>query len=247
MAKLDSYNTYARAFPVYITIAPIVLILFAILPEGFDWKLGGAASIVLLPLSYLCGQIGGDLGKKRESALWNKWGGPPTTRFLRHGNSEFNANTRKFIHHQLRRFGLYVPSQDEQNQNPQEADDFYESCTDELRRLTRNKKYFPRVFEELRAYGFRRNMFALKPYGLTLSALSFCACLIMGFDDWRAGKLSESILVPTFINLALIIVWFGWVTENGVRLSANRYARFLLEAALDYLEIKDGDNSLSER
>ena len=35
------YTTYARAFPIYITIAPIVLVLFPILPEGFDWKLGG--------------------------------------------------------------------------------------------------------------------------------------------------------------------------------------------------------------
>ena len=246
MVKLDSYNTYARAFPVYITIAPIVLILFAILPEGFDWKLGGAASIVLLPLSYLCGQIGGDLGKKCESGLWNKWDGPPTTRFLRHGNSEFNTMTRKLTHHKLRGLGFYVPSQEEQAQNPQEADDFYESCTDELRRLTRDRNYFPRVFEELRAYGFRRNIFALKPYGLTLTALSFCVCLIMGFDDWSTGKLLGPVLVPAFINLTLIIIWLGWFTENGVRLTADRYARFLLEAALD-LEIKDGNNSLSER
>ena len=247
MVKLDSYNIYARAFPVYITIAPVALIVFSILPEGFDWKLGGTASIVLLPLAYLCGQIGGDLGKKRESALWKKWGGPPTTRFLRYGNSEFNANTRKLVHHQLRRFGLYIPSQDEQNQNPQEADDFYESCTDELRRLTRNRSYFPRVFGELRAYGFRRNMLALKPYGLIFSTLSFCVCFIIGFGDWRAGNLSESILVPALIDLALIIAWLGWVTEDGVRLTADRYARFLLEAALDYLETKNGDDSLSKR
>ena len=64
--KLDFYVTYARAFPIYITIAPIILVLFSILPEGSDRKLGGASAIVLVPLSYLGKQIGGDLGKKRE-------------------------------------------------------------------------------------------------------------------------------------------------------------------------------------
>ena len=244
MAILD-YSTYARAFPVYITIAPIALVLFAVLPEGFDWKLGGAASIILVPFSYLCKQIGGDLGRKRESALWAKWDGPPTTRFLRHGNNEFNVNTRNRIHDKLRSFGLYVPSQEEQNQNPQAADDFYESCVDELRRQTRDTDRFHLVFKGVKEYGFRRNIFALKPYGLPLVVVFFCVCLVMGFDDWSTEELSSLVLVPALINLGLIIVWLMWFTEKGVRLTADRYAHFLLEAALD-LEVKNADNSLSE-
>ena len=54
---LNPYFAYARAFPVYITIVPVALVMFAILPEGFDWQLGGLASFVFLPLSYLCKQI----------------------------------------------------------------------------------------------------------------------------------------------------------------------------------------------
>ena len=184
--KLDTYSTYARAFPVYITIIPIVLFLFFILPEGFNWKFGSISAIVFLPLSYLCKQVGGDFGKRRECTLWRKWGGPPTTRFLRHCNNEFNSHTRNVakclfrqvpalsdgadrclvcfdrIHSKFRCLGLYVPSQEEQDQNPQEADNTYESCVDELRRRTRDSKRFPRVFQELRDYGFRRNIFALK-------------------------------------------------------------------------------------
>ena len=188
--KHDSYETYARAFPIYITVILIVSVIFSILPEGFDWKFGGVSAIVLLPLSYLCRQIGGDFGKRCESALWNKWEGPPTTRFLRHGNSEFNSNTRERVHTKLHCFGLYVPSQEEQDQNPQEADDSYESGVDGLRRRTRDRKRFPLVFQYLRAYGFRRNTFALKPIALIITVLSFCfsliitqvaTCLSMGF------------------------------------------------------------------
>ena len=246
MAKLDSYSIYARTFPVYITIAPIVLILFAILPKGLDWKLGVPASIAWFPLSYLCRQIGGYLGKKRENSLWNKWGGPPTTRFLRHGNSEFNTMLRRLIHHKLRGLGLYVPSQDEQDQNPREADDHYQSATKELIRLTRNTRCFHLVFKGLKEYGFWRNIFALKPFGLMLAILSFGVCVIMAFHDWSTGNQFVLAVVCGIINLGLIIVWFFFITEQAVSLAADRYARFLLEAALD-LEIKDGNDSLSER
>lgn len=244
--KHDSYETYARAFPIYITVIPIVLAIFPVLPEGFDWKFGGTSAIVLLPLSYLCRQIGGDFGKRCQSALWDKWEGAPTTRFLRHGNREFNSNTRERIHAKLRDFGLYVPSQEEQDQNPQEADDSYESCVGELRRRTRDRKRFPRVFQELRDYGFRRNIFALKPIGLVITVLSFFICLIMTVHDWRLGKQSGSAIVPCFINLGLILVWLLYFTEKAVKLTADRYAYFLLEACLD-LEVKDGDNSLPKR
>ena len=184
--------------------------------------------------------------KSVKKALWNKWGRPPTTRFLRHCNSEFNASTRDRIHTKLRSLDLYVPSQDEQEQNPQRADNFYESCVDELRRRTRDSRRFRRVFQELRDYGFRRNIFALKPYGITLTTLSFLVCLIMTFHDWSAEKQSGSAIVPCFINLGLILVWLLWSTEKAVRLAADRYARFLLEAVLD-LEVENGNNSFSER
>lgn len=243
---IDPYATYARAFPIYITILPIVLVLFPILPEGFDWKLGGASTIVLLPFSYLCRQIGGDLGKNQEKKLWDKWGGPPTTRFLRHSNNEFNAHTRDRIHAKLRNFGFCIPSKDEDSQDPQRADNSYEACVDELRRRTRDRRCFPRVFQELRDYGFRRNIFALKPYGIILTGLSFLVCLTMMVHDWRSGIQSGSAIIPFFINFGLILVWLLWFTEKQVKLAADRYARFLLEAALD-LEVEDGNNSLSKR
>ena len=168
------------------------------------------------------------------------------TQALQLSLSEFNSKTRDRIHTKLRSLGLYIPSQDEQNQNPQRADNSYESCVDELRRRTRDSKRFPRVFQELKNYGFRRNIFALKPYGITLTSLSFLICLIMIYHDWSTGKQSGSTIVPCFINFGLILVWLLFFTEKAVRLTADRYARFLLEAALD-LEVEDVNNSLSER
>ena len=244
MVKIDLYNTYARAFPVYITMAPIVMILIAVLPEGFDWKLGGTASIVLLPLSYLCGQIGGDLGKKRESVLWQKWGGPPTTRFLRHSNCELNPITRNEIHNKLRALRLHVPSQEEQEQNPTEADIYYEACTKRLIGQTRDNERFPLVFKGLKEYGFRRNLLGLKLVGILLNILSLIASLKMVWVNWDRANPPVLAIIAGILSIGFLINWFFWITEKSVKLTDDRYARFLLEATL-HLEVEDGNDSLS--
>ena len=71
-----------------------------------------------------------------EKGLWRKWDGPPTTRFLRHGNSEFNAVTRDRIHTELRKMGLVVPSEDEQVRDSDVSDALWVACTEDLIRRT---------------------------------------------------------------------------------------------------------------
>lgn len=235
----------------FIMILPGILVVFLILPptspEAFSWK---SDKTILTAVAYvfcwISGLVGGDLGKRRENSLWEKWGGAPTTRFLRHGNSEYNADARNRAHKKLRNLGLYVPSRVEQEQNPQVADDHYQSCTLELIRLTRDKKRFSLVFKALTEYGFRRNAYALKFVGLASAVLSFLVCSMFAIYDW--GTQPQTALDTKFglFNILLVLLWLFWITEKAVKITAERYARFLLEAALD-LEVKDGDNSLSER
>ena len=227
----DRYNRQARVFPVYVTISPIILALAVILPSGLDLPLGAAAAIVFIPLAFLAGQVGADFGKRLEKCLWRQWGGPPTTRFLRHSNAEFNLMTRKRVHSKLRSFGLNVPSADEQQRDPQTADVHWEACTEELIRRTRGRKQFPLVFKGLTEYGFRRNLLGLKPFGLPLSIGASLGCL---WKVWASWGSQEAVGVPVgaaLLSLALLAVWVVWVRESTVAISANRYARFLLESA----------------
>ena len=106
--KLDHYTLGARVLPVYFTIAPAVLAVAATLPEGLNLPLAGASAIVFLPLSYFMSQVASDFGKRLEPALWDSWGGPPTTRFLRHDNEEFNPATRARVYSPIA--GVGAPS-----------------------------------------------------------------------------------------------------------------------------------------
>lgn len=232
--KLDTYSFRARVLPVYLTLAPVVLLLAALAPEGLKLPLGGATALVFVPISFFLSQVGADFGKKLEKGLWVAWGGPPTTRFLRHGNHEFNDVTRSRIHAKLREFGLSVPTHDNQKKDPHSADQHFEACIEELIRRTRDAQKFPLVFKGLTEYGFRRNLLGLKPLGLLLAIIGLGCSVWSIYNSWTNGGDTNPVsIVAGLINAGLFLSWFVWVSERTVNLSANRYARFILEASLD--------------
>lgn len=232
--KFDTYSFRARVLPVYVTLAPIVLLLAAVVPEGLKLPIGGAAALVFAPISFLLSQVGADFGKRLEKGLWTNWGGPPTTRFLRHGNSEFNEVTRDRIHAKLCQLGLHIPTHEEQMQDPCSADTYYESCTEELIRRTRDVGRFPLVFKGLTEYGFRRNLLGLKVFGVSLTVVGLAGSAWATYTAWTAtNELPAVALVAGLITSGLFLAWLTWVTERTVKLSASRYARFILEAALE--------------
>lgn len=160
-------------------------------------------------------------------------GGAPTTRFLRHGNHEFNEVTRGRVHDKLRALGLEVPTREEQEQDERRADTHFESCTEELIRRTRDKKKYPLVFKGLTEYGFRRNLLGLKTFGIVLAVASLAGAAWSVYSNWSPDKLPAVSIVAGLITVGLLLAWTTWVAERTVCLAANRYARFILEAALD--------------
>lgn len=231
--KFDTYSSRARVLPVYLTLAPAVLLLATIVPDGLKLPLGGAAALVFVPISFFLSQVGADFGKRLEERLWRKWGGPPTTRFLRHGSHEFNEVTRGRVHEKLRSLGLTVPTLEQHERDEHAADKHYESCTEELIRRTRDQKKYPLVFKGLVEYGFRRNLLGLKTFGVFLALGSLAGAACSTYASWSPDKPPAVAIVAGLITAGLLLAWATWVSERTVKLAANRYARFVLEAALD--------------
>ena len=232
--EFDAYTWRARVLPVYFTAAPAVLAVAATLPEGLTLPLAGASAIVFLSLPYFMGQVTSDFGKRLEPALWTSWGGPPTTRFLRHENGEFNAATRVRIHAQLRVLGLRVPTAEEEDTDHEQALLLYGSAVDELRRLTRDSQRFNLLHKTNIEYGFRRNLLGLKPTGLAITALALVATGWSLYRGWHTdGVVPPVALVTTLLNTCVALGWLVGVRAKTVRITAERYAQRLLEAALD--------------
>ena len=232
--EFDRYTWRARVLPVYLTAAPAVLAIAATLPDGLNLPLAGASAIVFVPLCYFMSQVAADCGKRLEPGLWRSWAGPSTTRFLCHDNDEFNSATRERIHTHLRVLGLEIPTQEQEKADMPAALELYGSAVDELRRLTRDTKRFPLVFEGNVDYGFRRNLLGLKKFGVSIALAGLGASGWALLQGWKATGVIAPVPAVTVVLVAcLFLAWLLGVHANAVGITADRYARYLLEAALD--------------
>ena len=205
---------------------------FLLLPIRVNLSFGSAA--LLIPLLYFIAyQIGRDSGKNKESKLWQKWGGAPTTRFLRHSNTEFDAVKRNAVHEKLSSLRIEVPSAEAELADPVSADARYEYCTYEIIRRTRNQEAFPLVFQSLISYGLQRNLFGLKWVGTGVCLLSVVVCVMIAIMNRTPLEELAPSALTILVNVVVLSIWLVKVTERKVRMEAEKYAYNLLEAALN--------------
>ena len=104
--------------------------------------------------------------------------------------------------------------------------------------MTRDSARFPLVHNDNIAYGFRRNLLGLKPLGIVIASLALVATVWTVSRGWRTdGVFPPVAVVATLLNFCCVLGWLIGVRASTVRITADRYARSLLEAALD-LEVK---------
>ena len=233
MSFFDAYNLRARVAPVFVVLIPGIIAVTAWAPEALSLKLGSAAVIVSVGLSMLVAQLGRDYGKRKEHELWKSWDGPPTTQFLRHRNTKFNAVLRNRYHSRLRKLrpDLKIPTLEQEARDLDAADQIYAAATRYLIGQTRDTEKFPLIFNENVNYGFRRNLWGLKPFGLVISTLGALVCIARSWLVYQNNhSISAESLGGLVISLALVLVWLFWVTPSTVRIAAEAYAERLLEA-----------------
>ena len=238
----DQYTLKARIQPAFWTVLPLGILLSMWLP-GDSLPAGGLLGIISTGGGMtLLAQIGRDQGRKKQPALWASWGGSPTTRLLR-----FRDSPNKFILSRRRAkienlFGHRLPNEEEEAEDPAGADQQYEAAVSFLLEATRNTSKFPLVFAENINYGFRRNLWGLKPYGLIFAVLAATASWSLflssvGFppaESWldnvvrNPDGVTITRLVGSIFNTAVIAVWFLVITPEWVRTTAEAYAQRLL-------------------
>jgi hypothetical protein len=187
-------------------------------------------------LGLLLAQLGRDAGRDSEPGLFARWGGKPTTRLLSHEHSTMNPNSLRAIHDRLRQLrpDLVLPSSAaEETQDLESARAAYESCVDVLRERTRNANEFPLVFEENASYGFRRNLWAMRPAGWVASFIGLASSVAALTHAWQTSKVLAAFpLVYALVCVVLLVWWSMRIKPEWVRLPAEAYAHRLLETCL---------------
>ena len=228
---LDTYTIEARLCPVFLVILPVLITINLWAPEPSKFQFGFSSIIFSLAISFFGAQFGRNWGKLKEIKLWKSWDGPPTTRFLRHRDMQFNSIRKMRCHgifHDLIPY-INIPTIEEEMSDPLKADQIYEACTRFLIAKTRDTKKFSLLYKENINYGFLRNLWGLKPLGIVLSSLSLINCGYFLWIEWNNKKILPETIILTLIILCILILWVTWVRPAIVKIAAEAYAERLLE------------------
>jgi hypothetical protein len=228
---LGDYARNARLKPTLLVVLPISALL-----GEFGSKISVAVGILWgslswVGLTFLLAQLGRDFGKMKEFSLYRMWGGQPSTVMLRHCSGKLNRQTLKRYHEQGQRLlGQRFPTLDEESADPGQADLVYAAFGDLLREKSRERTKYPLLFDELVSYGFRRNLWGLKPFGLAVTSgvLLFHVLIVAG--SLRAHEtLSPVVVFVGLLCLVVLLVWIFLINPQWVRIVADEYAKRLLE------------------
>lgn len=234
---LDPYEVKARLFPGLLVLLPAIL-FFALLYGRKSPAVAGLGAILAASGGpYLLSSFVRTWGLRAQDRLIQEWGAQPSTIMLRHRDTVLAEQT-KLRYHALvtSRLGIVMPSADEEHNDPTAADQSYVAAADALRPLTNDRKEFPFVFKELVAYGFNRNAYGSRWFGLTVATFTMLATLIhantlrFGLDYIDVSGVDNVHVIVLILTLAIAFLWCAHFTADTVRLSGFGYSRRLWEA-----------------
>ncbi len=228
--SFDTYTIKARLTPALLTALPISFAISVAVSAEKWWEhalwlllveSGGAMALV---------QFGRDLGKRKEPTLFEKWGGAPTTRLLRHRDTDISATTKQRYHTKLQELlpELHMPTSEEESKKPQEADEIYTSAVRFLREKTRDQSKYNVLFDELASYGFRRNLYGMKPIGIFLSVFGIILSGLLAVELSSLTIVNIYGLIGSVGSVIILTLWLVVITSDWVRSVADAYAHQLL-------------------
>lgn len=235
--KLDEYAVKARVFPAFLALFPLGICVGQFM--GFGSVIITACSTFggTALLSFVLAQWSRDAGKLKEESLYQRWGGKPTTAYLRHSNQAVNAAIKMRRRQRLERLvpDLILPSVRAEVENPVEADERYDAATKVLIQRTRDKQRYSVLFHELIDYGFRRNTWGLKATASAILVILMAVdTLLVGFGYHVAYNLTAMA-----INAVCLLLWVLTVTPEWVHRAANAYAERLFDALDEKVELDE--------
>ena len=233
-SMFDTYTLKARLWPALIAGIPAVAVVAVMFPNSKWWQGGMLVAGSAVGLTFLLAQMVRIAGKRKEPQLFARWGGKPTTRYLRHRESPLDKHTLARYHRNIEQLSadLKMPTVGGEAADPAAADAAYEAATRMLINKTRETRRFRLLFLENVHYGFCRNLWGLKPLGIVFVLASVGLCGWLVYVDLHAGKSwPASPIGAAAIAGVWLLLWCFWFTPAWIKVAADAYAERLLEAS----------------
>lgn len=235
--SFDKYTRQARLKPSLLVVLPVFVTVAVWLPKVWTLLGGLTAIISACGLTFLLAEVARFQGRKVEREMIATNGGKFTTILLRHRDPTISTATKRTYHAFLKKASKRsLPSLENEQTNPVEADDCYRGAVEWLLEATRSERRFPLVRAENISYGFRRNLLGLKPPALVLIASSVVANVFFCVRHFQIDP--TRVWAGSLVTVALVafgLVWLFVIKMAFVEDAGRSYALRLL-AQCDVLQ-----------
>ena len=237
----DPYERQARLWPALLALLPLVAMMGLLYASSTTIAVNATMTAISCGALYLLTNMCREFGKRLEPALFEGWGGKPSTQLLRHSDSTIEGVTKRRYHAFLAsKLNTAFPDAARESQDPKGADDVYQSAVRWLLNQTRDTKTFGLLFQENIAYGFRRNALGLKAVGLMIAFGCFIWVLTTHgvvstsapyfFSTKALPELPMAAISSLVVSAIMFFAWIFYFTRKTARTAAFAYAEMLLRA-----------------
>lgn len=229
--NFDEFSLKARLRPALLALLAPFTALYVWFPGLHETGSALAGTAAFCGLLFWLADTTRRLGRHAEKRLHVKWGGRHTSLWLRHCDNNLDSGTKRACHEffSAKIADWSAPTSAEEAADMDDAIDRYETAVRWLLVQTRDKKKYPRVFDENLSYSFRRNGYAVRWYASTAAICAGLLCtasLFVGNGEWQA--LSPQQIGALTISLLAAVAWPLSFSEAAVRDAADAYAREIL-------------------
>ena len=236
MVGFDEYERKARLTPGLLTIAPLTILIATLGLKAYPAVATAGAVVVAAGGSFALAVLVRHLGRELEPALWDSWGGSPTTSRLRTRDPSDNSVLRSQRRAAIQQFtGISLLDQEQEARDPAAADEHIVAAVHQVRRLGQDDRY-PLIRQENIHYGFERNLYGVRWVGRGVSAvcvLTLLGVLLVSPPAIGDTKLSSAAVAAGLaLDVAFLLAWCLIPSLKRTRLAADRYAEQLLQAVV---------------
>lgn len=230
----NEYERKARLYPALILLTPLTVTALVIISDKLSGVNAIGTGVVVSGGAFLLAQLARDAGKKGEKDLFVQWGGLPSVAILRHRDTRIDSITKARYHQKLAKLvkGTKAPSVKNEEANPTATDEVYTAWSNYLRVNSRDTNKYSLLFQENINYGFRRNIWGMRLFGILLSAIPSVISAVFIYQQYRvSAKLSNELIAAFIFSIIFLGLWIFCFTSQWVRVPADAYAERLAEIA----------------
>jgi len=224
------YSMRARVAPAVLTASPAIALGVAGLPV-----LDGANklwSLIAFAFTTFAALVARKAGNRVQDSLYDAWGGMPTTSRLRFSDngSPTEISRRHADVERVLGGGLRLPTQSEEQADPDSADHEYAAAVKRVIGKARKHAVRPLLPVENRNYGYSRNLLGLKPLGVTTAVGTLVGSLAIAVAVTVARDVTDALpLAFPIVVAAVALALWPQVDSSFVRPSADAYADRVVE------------------